>query len=120
MKETGFTLIELLYVIIIMSILSIVAIPVYFSIIKAAKTVEAQQALTEIQRLEELYLVDHNQYSNNLSEIGFRGQIKYYSVNIMLRPNGFTATATANLDGDADMDIWSIDETKKLIQVNKD
>ena len=113
--KSGFTFIELLYVMIVMAILSIISIPLYFSIIKAAKTVEAQQALTEIQRLEELYLFDNNNYSNNLSGIGFKDQLKYYSVTIALKPNGFTATATGNLDSDADMDTWTIDETKRLV-----
>ncbi len=117
----GFTFVELLYVIIVMAILAIIALPLYFNIIKTAKTVEAQQALTEVQRLEELYLVDKNSgYSANLSEIGFRAQLKYYTVNIELKPDGFTATATGNLDSDADMDTWTIDEKKKLVQIIQD
>lgn len=119
-RKSGFTFIELLFVMIVMAILSAITIPLYFSIIKTAKTVEAQQALTEIQRLEELYLVDNNSYSDNLSGIGFRAQLKYYSVTITLGSNGFIATATGNIDSDPDMDIWTIDERKKLSHVMQD
>ena len=88
----------------VIAILSAIAVPVYFNIITEAKRVEAQQALTEIQRLEELSLVDNNSYSNDLSKIGFKTQLKYYSVSIALTPGGFIATATGNLDKDADID----------------
>lgn len=118
--KSGFTLFEILFVMMVMAILSLIAIPLYFNVIKTAKTVEAQHALTEIQRLEELYLVDNNNYSTNLLGIGFRGGLKYYSVTITLKPNGFTATATGNLDSDADMDTWTIDEVKSLVHTVHD
>lgn len=118
--KSGFTLFEILFVMMVMAILSLIAIPLYFNVIKTAKTVEAQHALTEIHRLEELYLVDNNSYSNNLLAIGFREPLKYYSVAITLKPNGFTATATGNLDNDADIDTWTIDETKKLVNTVHD
>lgn len=118
--KSGFTLFEILFVCMLMAILSAIAVPLYFSVIKNAKTVEAQHALTEIKRLEESYLIDNNNYSTSLSGIGFRGPLKYYSVTITLQPNGFTATATGNLDRDADIDTWTIDETKTLLHTIHD
>lgn len=105
---------------IVMAILSSIAFLLYFHIIKEAKRVEAQQALTEIHRLEELSLIDNNRYLDDLSVLGFKSQLKYYSVSIALNPGGFTATAAGNLDSDADLDTWTIDEKRKLVHTTKD
>ena len=108
----GFTLVELMIVVAIIAIISMIAIPMFQNFVKKAKAVEGETALAEIKRLEDHYFVDNLQYSNDLSAMGFnRTGVSYYSIAILLNGAGpppflYQATATANLDGDPDLDAW--------------
>jgi len=108
----GFTLVELMIVIAIIAIIAAIAIPMFLNFLKRAKAVEGETAVTEIKRLEDHYFVENSQYSNDLAAMGFnRTGVSYYSISILLNGAGpppffYQATATANLDGDPDLDAW--------------
>ena len=109
----GFTLLELLIVVAILGILATFAITAYQIYVKKAKSVEGEMALADIKRLEESYYADHGQFSDSLSTIGFNptAPLKYYTITIQLDGAGpppflYQATATADLDGDPDLDAW--------------
>jgi len=118
----GFTMVELVIVIAIVGVLAAIAMPTYFDFIKKAKRVEAQQALSEVAKKEGIHLFDNDVYSNDLIAIGFdMDRLKYYNVSIILLPHDkFLAIAMGNIDRDALLDVWIIDETTNLVHVVED
>ncbi len=116
----GFTLIELLVAVAILGILSAVAIPAYLHYMKKAKMVEAQTALREVEKLEAVYYIETNTYSDDLATLGFSPfpSLQYYTITINVKEGKegskeYEATAAANLDSDGDLDAW-------VLKVKKD
>jgi Tfp pilus assembly protein PilE len=62
-----------------------------------AKAVEAEVALTEIDRLEQLHYTNHGVYSNDLEAIGFTmlPAMKYYNIHVQVGPRGQSYHASA-------------------------
>jgi prepilin-type N-terminal cleavage/methylation domain-containing protein len=81
-SQKGFTLFELMVVVAIVGILASVAVVSYQHFTKKAQSVEAEVALAEIYRLQELHRAQNGSYGNDLGAIGF-GQfpaLKFYSI----------------------------------------
>jgi prepilin-type N-terminal cleavage/methylation domain-containing protein len=91
-REEGFTLIELMAVVAIIGILAAIAMVSYRHFTDKAKSVEAEVALAEINRLEMLHHANHGLYSGDLNTIGFSlvPALKYYQVAVQVQ-NGGTA-----------------------------
>lgn len=91
-------MIELMMVLAILSILTATAMVSHRHFTEHAKSVEAEVALAEIDRLETLYHANHGTYSEDFSAIGFSlsSMLKYYKVTVQLQNGGasFQATAT--------------------------
>ena len=112
----GFTILELLVAVAILGILSAIAIPAYLNYMKKAKMVEAQTALHEVEKLEAVYYIETNTYSDDLATLGFSPfpSLQYYTITIKVEEDDeeeegskkYEATATANLDSDGDLDAW--------------
>jgi|SRR5215467_3581635 len=81
---SGFTLTELLTVLAIVSILVAVAGASYSRFISKAKSVEAEIALSEINRLQQTYYASTGMYASTIDELGFKPvpPLKYYSVSV--------------------------------------
>ncbi len=111
-NQTGLTLSELVIAVAILAILSAMAVPAYLNFMKKAKMVEAEKALHEIQKLEDIYYNETDTYSDHLAAIGFFPipSLRYYTITIELgKGKGkslYEATAKGNLDGDTDLDAW--------------
>ncbi len=129
-KEQGFTLIELMIVVAIVGILAAIAIPNFVGMQKRAKTTEAKSNLGQIWTLQEAYRAENDTYvapagaiasgthdgSTGWDELGFypKGTTRYaYSVT-SASGTAFTAQASGDLDGDAAVDVWTIDELGNL------
>ena len=84
MKQQGFTLIELLIVIVIIGIISAIAYPNYTQHLLKSKRSEAQSALIDIARHQELYYLDQKRYTTNLTDLGYNNPFitenNYYSI----------------------------------------
>jgi type IV pilus assembly protein PilE len=126
----AFTLTELLVVLVIIGILVLLALPRLMPLISKAKSTEAQLQLAHVHTLEKSYFYMYSRYSSDLGEIGFEqeklttenGTANYRIEIVRASATGFLARATAvvDFDGDGNINVWEIDQDKKLVEVTKD
>ena len=126
----AFTLTELLVVLVIIGILMLMVLPNLMPLITRAHSMEAQQALTTVHKLQRSYHQLHVQYANSLLDLGFEpektiveGGAAKYSIQIIdANPSSFLAKAVAVVDFDQDgtFNEWEIDQQGKLREIIKD
>ncbi len=126
----AFTLTELLVVLVIIGILMLIALPNLMPLIAKTHSLEAQQALTTIQKLQKSYHQMHVQYTQDLLALGFEqertipegGQAKYLLEIREASPNHFIAIARAVVDFDQDgiFNEWEISQDGVLRELIKD
>lgn len=89
-REQGFTLIELMLVVAIIGVLAAVAMVSYQHFTEKAKGVEAEVALAEVNRLEQLHHANHGSYSSDLNAIGFSlaSALKFYKIEVRIHSGG--------------------------------
>jgi type IV pilus assembly protein PilE len=126
----AFTLTELLVVLVIIGILMLIALPNLMPLIAKTHSIEAQQSLTTIQKLQKSYHQLHVKYTSDLLDLGFEpeqtileGGNAKYSVEIVKADHvGFIAKATAVVDFDQDgiFNEWQITQEGRLTEIVKD
>lgn len=129
-KLNAFTLTELLVVLVIIGILMLIALPNLMPLISKTHSIEAQQALTTIQKLQKSYHQMHVKYTADLLELGFEpektvpegGNAKYAIEITGATPTGFSARARAVVDFDQDgvFNEWEITQDGVLRETVKD
>jgi len=129
-KLDAFTLTELLIVLVIIGILVLIAVPNLMPQISKTRSVEAQQALKTVHMLQKTYFMANAKYSQDLTSIDYEpnkleseGGDAHYSIEIVeAGPTTFLARASAvtDFDGDGELNVWEIDQDKKLKEVTKD
>lgn len=126
----AFTLTELLVVLVIIGILMLIALPNLMPLIAKTHSLEAQQALSTVQKLQRSYHQMHVKYTTDLLELGFEpektvpegGKAKYMIEISSASPNAFVAKAVAVVDFDQDgvFNEWEIDQSGTLRELVKD
>ncbi len=117
-NRKGFTLIELMIVVAIIGILAAIAIPNFLRFQAKSKQSEAKELLSTVYTAEQAYFAEQNTYGT-LSNAGFTPSAtpKYYTgiVNNFTYTGGssFTGTASANIDGDATIDLWTVTQASR-------
>lgn len=126
----AFTLTELLVVLVIIGILMLIALPNLMPLIAKTHSIEAQQSLTTIQKLQKSYHQLHVKYTPDLLDLGFEpektileGGNAKYSIEIVKADHlNFMAKATAVVDFDQDgtFNEWQITSDGLLTEIVKD
>jgi type IV pilus assembly protein PilE len=99
--ESAFTLVEMMVVIAIIGLLAAIAMLSYAHFLKRSQAAEADMALAEVTRLEELYFSATGTYSSDLNAIGFTPNppLQYYRVSVQAVNNSggsmFQVTASS-------------------------
>lgn len=112
-NKKGFTLIELMIVVAIIGILAAIAIPNFMNYQCKAKQSEAKSSLGNIRTMQEAYRAEYDTYGA-LGPIGFSINTTdaRYNYTVNATASGFTASATASINGNAD--TWTIGNTGSL------
>jgi prepilin-type N-terminal cleavage/methylation domain-containing protein len=131
-SNKGFTLIELMIVVVIVGILAALAIPRFMKAATKAKQAEARGILKQVYTMQKAYFVENDAYCRNgiIANAGAPLTFAPLAIEIIstarydytMAVNGvnFTCTATANLDDDATVDTWTIDDMGDLVCVTDD
>ena len=135
----GFTLVELMIVVAIIGILAAIAIPNFLKYQAKAKQGEAKVNLKGIYTAELSYLAESDAYAS-FTAVGFSlaaSNPRYeYDIGVGSTVGGsatcdsgtagvsgtpdFTATGCGNIDGDAVIDSWSINDVNVLTNSTND
>jgi type II secretory pathway pseudopilin PulG len=120
-------------VIVIVGILSALAIPRFMRAATKSKQSEAREVLKQVYTMQRAYFIEHDTYCLNgvtasaasptaysIIAIEIMPSARYTYIINMASPTQFTCTATANLDDDATIDTWTIDETGVLVNTTDD
>ena len=118
-NNKGYSLIEIFMVLAIISIFLSFAIFVYRFARNKAIYVEAISNLQNIYQWEEMYRIDNDVYTDQISKLGIlnKGKFYFFTISLSTDKQSFTAAAEANLDSDDVIDRWTINQEGELIHV---
>lgn len=133
-RQKGFTLIELMIVVVIIGILAALAIPRFMTATTKSKQSEAKGILKQIYTMERTYRQQYNTYwgagisadaanQNNFMPIGVEipASAKYtYTITTADNANLLVTATCADLDDDATVDTWTIDNGGNLLCTSDD
>jgi type IV pilus assembly protein PilE len=126
----AFSLAEILIVLAVIGILIMLVVPNQTAVASRAKSIEAQSALNNVYTLQYSHFLQYSRYANDLNDIDYvpnklvtEGGRANYRIEILeASTTGFRAKAEAVVDfnGDGKFNIWEVDETGTVKEVQKD
>jgi type IV pilus assembly protein PilE len=120
--RAGFTLIELLIALVIIGLLAAIGLPAYTKYVARSRQADARAQLVAIRQAEEIFKFQNGTYTNVTGSLsGWRGTVGRYTFTITAADaTTFTARAQGNIDSDATLDQWTIDQDGTLTNVVND
>jgi prepilin-type N-terminal cleavage/methylation domain-containing protein len=115
--RSGFSLLEVMIVVVIIGILATLAYPSLEAYLLRSKQTEAKVSLSAIFTAQKIYFATNQTYADTLSKLDVQmesGGSARYDITVTGNSTTFTATAKGNLDDDAVLDTWTIDQSKNL------
>ena len=86
-----------------------------------AEQIEAQQLLNQIFKMQQAYYAANNRYTSNLNDIGVTiPSSARYRYAVTSSGSSWSCNATANLDFDATIDKWVVDQGGRVICATDD
>lgn len=113
-NAAGFSLLDLMICLAIVTILTVIAVPLQLHSVEKAKAVEGQLALSEIVRLEQLHYANRGSYTPNLQELGFTSSspLKYTQLFVQVRQDekgwSYMALAMPLDEKSSGADVWAV------------
>jgi type IV pilus assembly protein PilA len=99
-KDGGFTLIELLVVIIIVGVLAAIALPSFLNQIGKARGSEAKSTIGTINRSQQSYRLENNQFSDDIVNLDAQVNGKFYTYAINDADQNWAAVQTTATQDD--------------------
>ena len=121
-RISGFSLIDVMIVVVIIGILVALAFPNLDKYLKRARQTEAKINLSAIYTAQKIYYTIHQEYTDQITQLDItldEDAIYGYTFE-ELSKTAFKSQASANIDDDDALDIWTIDQDKNLDHVNDD
>ena len=121
-RPGGFTTLGLVMAAALVIALFLIAVPAYVSLRKAAQATEARTNLDRLYKLEFSFRSRFGHYSADVGSLGFtpsEGHLYAYEI-LGATASEFSARAEANLDRDAALDVWLVDQTGALRHAGRD
>lgn len=118
----GFSLLEIMIVVAILAILMTLAYPRLDQYLVSSRQTEAKSNLTAIYTAQKIFHASNLRYAETLNDLGLtlaEGEARYRYA-LEADQTSFVATATGNIDDDAPNDVWTIDESKNLVNTEND
>jgi type IV pilus assembly protein PilE len=70
MRNRGFTLVELMVVVLVITILTVIAVPSYTSSVRKSHRTEAKSMLSDLAGREERYMATNGSYTADITQLG--------------------------------------------------
>jgi prepilin-type N-terminal cleavage/methylation domain-containing protein len=121
-RKSGFTLIEMLITIAVMGAIAVIALPQYSKYVAKSRQQDAKGQLMAIRQAQEVYKLQYGSYTT--ATVGLSGWVNtlgsYTFAITAADTTTFSASATGNIDGDATLDVWTIDQDGAMPNTTND
>jgi type IV pilus assembly protein PilE len=120
--QAGFSLIELLIALVLVGLLAAIGLPVYSKYVARSRQADAKAQLTQIRQAEEIFKFQNGTYTTTTASLsGWRATVGRYTFSIAAADaTTFTARAQGNIDSDATIDVWTMDQDGTLTNTVND
>ena len=116
----GFSLMEVMIVVVIIGILAALAYPNLEKYLKRARQSEAKTNLSAIYTSQKIYFTLHQSYAEDIKKLDLSFAQGLYKFTMEASTSTFKAQAEGNIDDDAALDTWTIDQDKNLFNTIDD